>query len=490
MIIVLGLYNAFLFVCAVFGVHRLWLAFLALRHPAGDPQPRSLWDSLPVVTVQLPVFNEKYVVARLIDAACSLNYPRDRLEIQILDDSTDETTGIAEAEILRCRKRGLDVKLLRRNSREGYKAGALAEGLKEAKGEFIAVFDADFSPRPDFLLKCVHHFTDPAIGMVQCRWGHQNPDDSFLTYLQTVVIDGHFMVDQTARSSSGVFFNFNGSGGIWRKEAIISAGGWQSDTLAEDLDLSYRAQLAGWKFVLLTDYEVEQELPLGITAFKQQQFRWSKGSLEVAGKLCGRVWRSPIPLRAKLEAMLHLFGNVAYTFVALSAFIALPFAIAPQPSSVWHQYFVDLPLFIICLGSTFLYFAVSQLRLYRHAYQRLLLFPFVFAAIAGLALVHVQALIEVASGKKTPFNRTPKYGSQKAAGGYRLRAGRLLILESVMAVYLVLTAGYAVEKLVYGSLPFTLMLAGGYLYVSLKGFRELTPGKSRSVAGRVLHRVL
>ncbi|OGW90325.1 MAG: hypothetical protein A3A73_03405 [Omnitrophica bacterium RIFCSPLOWO2_01_FULL_50_24] len=475
-----NVYCVFLFVCAVFGVHRLWLALIALTADRKDPVPVKKWRRLPHVTVQLPVYNERFVVERLIRSVCSLEYPKGLLEIQVLDDSTDDTTEMISKAITFFGRQGLDIRLIHRSERAGFKAGALAEGLKSAKGELIAVFDADFIPAPDFLARTVHFFTDPQIGMVQMRWGHQNPNDSFLTRLQTVMIDGHFMVDQTARASSNRFFNFNGSAGVWRTKAVLDAGGWQSDTLAEDLDLSYRAQLNGWKFILLTEPSAVQELPRDMRSFKQQQYRWSKGSLEVARKLMWKIITSPVPAKIKIEAFFHLLGNLAYAFVVLSAFISLFFVLFPlNPGALW-QYSVDLPLFVICFGSTFLYYFVAQRKLYPNFYARLIYFPLVFASIAGLSLIHVKAIFEVLAGRKTPFVRTPKCGETltlRTEGplvkNYRMPLDPIFIFEVLTTCYLVVTVFIAMGRKMYDVAPFLALLALGFLYVTVQSMSRL-----------------
>lgn len=476
----LFLYDIFLITAAVFAAHRLWLAFQAWRTPIKDPKTRTKWRNLPPVTVQLPVYNEKYVIERLIQSVCAMEYPRKLFEIQVLDDSTDETSCLVDDLVAKYRHRGFHINCLRRKNRNGFKAGALEEGLKKASGEFIAIFDADFIPPIDFFHKTIHFFTQPSIGMVQVRWAHQNASDSLLTKLQSAIIDSHFMVDQVARSAMGVFFNFNGSAGIWRKKTIQNSGGWQSDTLAEDMDLSYRAQMAGWRFVLLSQTEVPQELPRNMRAFRQQQFRWSKGSFEVARKHFLNIWRSRLSFRVKFEAAFHMFGNIAFAFVALSTLLALPMAMFPyKGGGLWQQYLIDFPVTVICFGATFIYYAFSQCRLYQNPFRRLLFFPIFLAIVSGLALIHIKALIEVLLGKKTPFIRTPKQGvlsgkptTTQSIFSYRVALDGLFILEFLGTLYLAVTVFYAMQKELFETLPFTLLLLAGFLYATVRNLSE------------------
>ncbi|MEM7383685.1 MAG: cellulose synthase family protein, partial [Verrucomicrobiota bacterium] len=307
---------------SAFGIHRYLMIFLYLKNGRKEPSPvgRFAESDLPVITVQLPVFNELYVVERLIRAVGELDYPAEKLEIQVLDDSTDETTEISEREVDRLVAKGLQATLIHRTDRTGFKAGALENGMADAKGEFIYILDADFVPPPDILHELVHFFTDEKIGMVQARWGHLNRNYSLLTRIQSIFLDGHLILEQTARSGSGRFINFNGTAGMWRKSCIVEAGGWEHDTLTEDLDLSYRAQLKGWKFVFLKDVVTPAELPVDMNGFKSQQHRWTKGSIQTCKKMLLRVWRSPVPFLIKLEATFHLTSNFAYLLLGFLCF--------------------------------------------------------------------------------------------------------------------------------------------------------------------------
>src|SRR6187455_1789802 len=309
---ILALYFFVLVILAVYGWHRYYLVYLYMKNKDKQPVPAGPLNPAPVVTIQLPLYNEMYVADRLIDAVCQIDYTRELLEIQVLDDSTDETQSVAEQAVRRNAARGVDITFIHRTDRSGYKAGALEAALKVAKGEFVAIFDADFIPTPDFLTRTVPFFTDPKVAMVQARWGHINQDYSLLTKIQSILLDGHFVLEHGGRNRAGVFFNFNGTAGIWCREAIYAAGGWQHDTLTEDLDLSYRAQLKGWQFVFLPNLVTPAELPVDMNGFKSQQHRWTKGSIQTCRKLLPAVWRAKLPLLIKFEATAHLTANFNY----------------------------------------------------------------------------------------------------------------------------------------------------------------------------------
>ncbi|MEO8681963.1 MAG: cellulose synthase family protein, partial [Vicinamibacterales bacterium] len=322
--IILALYFFVLLILAVYGWHRYYLVYVYMKHKHEQPVPLFTLDPLPVVTIQLPLYNEMYVVDRLVDAVCAIDYPRELLEIQVLDDSTDETTQIAELAVRRHAMRGVDIKCIHREDRTGYKAGALEAGLKVCRGEFVAIFDADFIPKPDFLMKSVHYFSNPKVAMVQARWGHINEDYSLLTKIQSVLLDAHFVLEHGSRNRGGCFFNFNGTAGIWRAAAIADGGGWQHDTLTEDLDLSYRTQLRGWQFVFLQDHVAPAELPVEMNAFKSQQHRWAKGSIQTFLKLMPRILRSDQPFHVKAEAFFHLSANFNYPLMCVLSVLMAP----------------------------------------------------------------------------------------------------------------------------------------------------------------------
>jgi cellulose synthase/poly-beta-1,6-N-acetylglucosamine synthase-like glycosyltransferase len=320
----LAAYFFVLIILAVYGWHRYYLVYLYMRHRDREPRPGPPLDPPPPVTIQLPLYNEMYVADRLIDAVCRIKYPADLLEIQVLDDSTDETRGIAEQAVRRFAAQGVDIKYLHRSNRTGYKAGALEAGLRQARGEFVAIFDADFIPTPDFLERLMPHFADSNVGMVQARWGHINQDYSLLTKIQSILLDGHFVLEHGGRNRAGRFFNFNGTAGVWRRRAIDEAGGWQHDTLTEDLDLSYRAQLRGWRFVFVSDVIAPAEVPVEMNAFKSQQHRWAKGSVQTCRKLLPRILAADVPLAVKAEAFFHLTANFNYPLMCVLSVLMFP----------------------------------------------------------------------------------------------------------------------------------------------------------------------
>src|SRR6195256_4934219 len=462
-------YFIVLIVLAAYGAHRYWMVYLYYKHKKNKTAaPPACFDDLPRVTVQLPIFNEQYVVDRLLDAVCRLEYPREKLDIQLLDDSTDETVEVARILVDRYAALGHPVTYLHRDNREGYKAGALAEGLKTAKGEFVAVFDADFVPPPDFLLKCIHHFTDPKVGMVQTRWTHINRNYSVLTEVEAILLDGHFVLEHSARSRSGVFFNFNGTAGMWRRCAIDEAGGWQHDTLTEDTDLSYRAQLKGWKFIYLQDVECPAELPVEMTAFKTQQARWAKGLIQTSKKILPRVLRSDAPLHTKIEAWYHLTANISYPLMIVLSVLMLPAMIIRFYQGWFQMLFIDLPLFLASTFSISSFYLVSQKELFPRTWPRALLFlPLLMALGIGLTITNTRAVLEALAGKQTAFARTPKYRVESrkdkvGANQYRKRLGWVPWLELLIGTYFALTVYYAIDNENYFTVPFLLLFVIGY----------------------------
>lgn len=457
----------------LFSLHQLWILAAWSAHRRRPPRPIGTFDPWPAVTVQLPVYNEPYVVERLLEAVARLDYPTDRLEIQVLDDSTDETTRLVAARLPALQAQGLRVRHLRRPHRNGFKAGALADALPMARGEFVAVFDADFVPPTNFLHQVIPHFADPAVGMVQARWGHLNRQDSFLTRAQALMLDGHFFIEQAARSRSGRFFNFNGSAGVWRRRAILDAGGWQPDTLTEDLDLSYRAQLAGWRFIYLDDVVVPAELPTDIPSLKAQQHRWTKGSIQAARKLLPRVWRSRQPWAVKLEASFHFGGWLHYPLGLLAAMLTLPMlavrgsSMGETPAAAWPGW-----VGVLLIGTTALFYGIAH-RLGKGAWWRLPIDLFgVMVVSAGLALNNTRAIWEVVRGIRSPFHRTPKYCGQRAL----FRNGRARPnpagasggwVEAVVGIYLCVALAYAASQACYAVLPFLLPVSAGFLYAGL-----------------------
>ena len=455
---------------SAFGIHRYFIIYLFLKNRRKHSEPADTFRELPFVTVQLPVFNEYYVIRRLIKAVGSLDYPRERLQIQILDDSIDETHEIAESEAAILRSQGLDVEYLHRESREGFKAGALAAGLERAKGEFIFILDADFVPAPDTLKRTIHHFTDSRLGMVQMRWGHLNRDHSLLTTVQSLFLDGHLLLEQTARSRSGRFFNFNGTAGIWRKSCIRDSGGWQHDTLTEDLDLSYRAQMKGWRFVYLPDIVVPGELPVDINGFKSQQHRWTKGSIQTCKKLLPGIWRSRLPLLIKLEATAHLTANFGYLLLVLLCVLILPQSYATH--GALYAWLIDLPIFFATSVSISLFYIVAQTHLNPRGWLReLWMFPLALAT--GMSVNNARGVIEAILNRRSEFSRTPKYGIQASRAPmrrvrYMPLKSWLPLMELVFALYFAFCTWNAANMGHWLSVPFLTIFLGGFAYVALK----------------------
>ncbi len=469
-------YFIVLIVLAAYGAHRYWMVYLYYKHKKNkttEPAAHFQFDDLPRVTVQLPIFNEQYVVDRLLDAVCRLDYPKERLDIQLLDDSTDETIEVARLLVERYAALGHPVTYLHRDNREGYKAGALAEGLKTAKGEFVAIFDADFVPPPDFLLKCIHHFTHPKVGMVQTRWTHINRNYSVLTEVEAILLDGHFVLEHSARSRSGVFFNFNGTAGMWRRCAIDEAGGWQHDTLTEDTDLSYRAQLQGWKFVYLQDVECPAELPVEMTAFKTQQARWAKGLIQVSKKILPRVLASDASRSVKIEAFYHLTANLSYPLMIVLSVLLMPAMIIRFYQGWFQMLYIDLPLFMASTFSISSFYLVSQKELFPKSWLRSLLYlPLLMALGIGLTVTNTRAVLEALTGKQTAFARTPKYRVESkkdrvGAKKYRKRLGWVPWLELLIGTYFALAVFYAIDNENYFTVPFLLLFVIGYWVTGL-----------------------
>ena len=467
----LTLYCAIVALLSVYGFHRYHMMRLYFKHSGPSKPPQRHFEDLPGVTVQLPMFNEYHVVERLLDAVSKLDYPRDRLQIQVLDDSVDETQQRARLAVESLRARGLDIDYLHRDSREGFKAGALAAGLEQAKYDFVFILDADFVPPPDVLQKSMHYFTDDGLGMVQMRWGHLNRKYSLLTRIQAIFLDGHLMIEHTARNRSGRFFNFNGTAGIWRRRSIEEAGGWQHDTLTEDLDLSYRAQLAGWRFLFLPDVEVPAELPVEINAFKTQQHRWTKGSAQTAKKILPRVWRAPLPLRVKIEATFHLTANSCYLLMLLMALMMLP-VLTIRAQMGWERLLlIDLPLFSMATMAISGFYVVSQKALYPDWRRQIKYLPALMAIGISLCVNNTRGVFEGWIGHQSGFSRTPKYGATvKASGVGSKYAGKKTVVAAAeigMACYFGLVLYQAWSIGLYFGMPFLLLFHTGFLYTGL-----------------------
>jgi len=471
-VLILGSYFFILSILAFYGWHRYFIVYLYTKHRDDVPRPAGRFDTLPVVTIQLPIYNEMYVADRLIDAVGRLDYPRDRLEIQVLDDSTDETRSVAELAVRRLAARGVDITYLPRTDRTGYKAGALAAGLTVARGEFVGIFDADFVPSADFLVRSIHYFTDPNVAMVQTRWGHINQDYSLLTKIQAILLDGHFVLEHGGRNRAGCFFNFNGTAGIWRRTAIDDAGGWQHDTLTEDLDLSYRAQLRGWRFVFVPDLVSPAEVPVEMNAFKSQQHRWAKGSIQTCRKLLPAILQSDQPFVVKAEAFFHLTANFNYPLMVLLSILMFP-AIFVRYSGGWSEMLlIDLPFFVAATASVFYFYAISQREIYAGWRARLKYLPLLMAVGIGLSINNTRAVLEAMLNRESEFARTPKYGVEQTSDDWTGKKYRQLtsvqpFIELALGLYFTGTVFYALSNGIYASLPFLVLFQAGYLYMAL-----------------------
>lgn len=479
---------------AIYGLNSLILAFLYLRHRRAIASNSPIRQSaLPTITVQVPVYNELHVIERVIDAVVALDYPRDRLQIQILDDSTDETTRLAQTRAAMHRERGVDIEVLRRPDRSGYKAGALAWGLSQARGEYIAIFDADFCPHPDFLLRMVPYFTArPQLGLIQARWSYLNADYSPLTRAQALALDAHFVVEQAGRNRSGLPMIFNGSAGVWRRRCIEECGGWSADTLCEDLDLSYRAQLAGWGCLYLPAVDAPAEVPPQIAAFKQQQARWAQGSVQALRKLAGSILRSrQLNWRHKAMALVHVSGYLSHTLMVVLLLLSLPLLLVPD--------FAPLPLSglgLMCLGPP-LVCAISQHELYPGDWwRRLGAFPLLALIGIGIAWCNTRAVWHGLTRWGGTFARTPKFQLQGRAGQwsgsrYRLQADSSTIGEIALALYALITAWMAHIVGRYEVIPFSLLYAAAFGTVAAIGLIQahaprhpLQPGQALLTARR------
>ncbi|MGC4032537.1 MAG: glycosyltransferase [Tepidisphaeraceae bacterium] len=517
-------YFAILGVVALYGFHRYVLVYLYIKHRHVRHTPTAHYSDpeLPAITVQLPMFNEDAVAERVIDATCRIDYPREKLQIQVLDDSTDaDAAEIARKSCDAWREKGIDIQYLHRNNRDGFKAGALQEGLKSASGEYVAIFDADFIPPADILRNVVDHFSDPKIGMVQVRWDHLNRDASLLTKSQAIFLDGHFVIEHTARNRSGRFMHFNGTAGVWRRTTIAEAGGWQHDTLTEDLDLSYRAQLKGWQFVYLPQHVAPAELPPEMVSFKQQAHRWTKGSMQTAIKLLPRIMNSKLPWSIKSEAFFHLTCTVVYPLMVMMTLLMYPTFIINQQMKInatpmveplvklskvtpeqWHgpslnNWVFGFSLFVLatCSASTFFIYAQKELFGRREGWKTLLHLPFIMALGVGVCINNTKAVIEaiisMIQRKPAEFVRTPKYG---VTGKQRSRVLReapkfnysklaLPIVEVAFGLYMTCFIVISVRyNAALTSIPFLMIFAGGYFYVGFSTLAVLYQRHQEAVA--------
>jgi cellulose synthase/poly-beta-1,6-N-acetylglucosamine synthase-like glycosyltransferase len=494
-----ALYILILCAVALYGLHRYILVYLYVKHRKDVYEPKGTFAELPRITVQLPMFNEASVAQRIIKHSCQLDYPLDRLEIQVLDDSTDDSAEIARKAVEEWAAKGYPIKYIHRTDRKGYKAGALAEGMKQASGDFVAIFDADFIPPRDMLKNVVNYFTDDKVGMVQVRWDHLNRDASLLTKSQAIFLDGHFVIEHTARNRSGRFMHFNGTAGVWRRACIDDGGGWEHDTLTEDLDLSYRCQMKGWQFVYLPQFCAPAELPPEMIGFKAQAHRWTKGSFQTAIKLLAKVLRSKqLSYRVKSEAFFHLTNTLVYPLMVLLTLMIYPIFYMYAPtipyeaplkpgmhhSPDWGSYIFSISLFILatCSASTFFVFGQRELFGRAEGWRTILYLPFLMALGVGMGLNNARAVFEAiwsaVKKKESEFVRTPKYGvtgidrkKWRHERVFTLKRMYLPVLEVAMGAYMTMCIWISVMwHIGRSSIPFLLIFAGGYFYV---GFSSL-----------------
>ncbi len=485
--ITLATYFFVLIVLAIYGWHRYYLVYLYMRNRDKEPRADAALNPLPVVTIQLPLYNEMYVADRLIESVCAIAYPRALLEIQVLDDSTDETQSIAELAVRRYAAQGIDIKYYHRANRTGFKAGALEAGLKLARGEFIAIFDADFIPARDFLDRLMPHFTDPQVGMVQARWGHINQDYTLLTKIQSILLDGHFVLEHGGRNRSGRFFNFNGTAGIWRRAAIDDAGGWQHDTLTEDLDLSYRAQLRGWRFVFRSDVIAPAEVPVEMNAFKSQQHRWAKGSIQTCCKLLPRLLRANLPIGVKAEAFFHLTANFNYPLMCVLSLLMFPAMVIRYNMGWYEMLLIDVPLFFAATFSVCNFYMVCQREIHRDWRARIKYLPFLMSIGIGLSINNTRAVFEALLNRQSEFMRTPKYRiegetDEWVSKKYRQSVAVQPLIELALGLYFTFTVFYALTNQIYGTVPFLVLFQIGFLYTGLVSIVQQYAGDSEVIS--------
>jgi len=485
--LILATYFFVVIILAVYGWHRYYLVYVYMKNRGKEPKANTPLDPMPPVTIQLPLYNELYVAERLIEAVCRIEYPRELLEIQVLDDSTDETCEVAELAVRRFAAQGHDIKYIRRSNRVGFKAGALEEGLKTARGEFVAIFDADFIPTSDFLIRLMPHFGDPKVGMVQARWGHINQDYSLLTKIQSILLDGHFVLEHGGRNRAGHFFNFNGTAGVWRRCVIEDAGGWQHDTLTEDLDLSYRAQLRGWRFVFVSDVIAPAEVPVEMNSFKSQQHRWAKGSIQTCRKLLPEILRADVPLGTKVEAFFHLTANFNYPLMVVLSILIFPSMVIRYNMGWYEMLLIDVPLFFAATFSVCNFYMVCQREIHKDWISRIKYLPFLMSIGIGLSINNTRAVFEALFNKESEFTRTPKYhieGSSDEWIGkkYHTTVAIQPLIELALGLYFTATVFYALANQIYGTIPFLMLFQIGFLYTGLVSIIQQYAGESEPVA--------
>ncbi len=487
-LIVLIPYFSILLTLCFYGLHRYRMIYFFKRHANRRPPDPPSVTEWPTVTIQLPLYNEKYVVERLLETVAAMDYPREKLEIQVLDDSTDDTVEIARACVERHVAAGLNIRHLHRTHRTGYKAGALEEGLRVTTGEFVAIFDADFLPPADFLKRTLPYFADRKLAMVQTRWSYVNRHYSLLTEVEAILLDAHFVLEHGGRWRAGLFFNFNGTAGVWRRAAIEDAGGWEHDTLTEDTDLSYRAQLKGWQFLYLPDVECPSELPVDMNAFKAQQARWAKGLVQTGKKLLPRIFRARIPWRNKLEAFYHLTACISYPLMVAMSVLLLPAMIVRFYQGWWQVLWIDVPLFLLATCSVSSFILVAQRELFPGRWKRTFLFlPLLMGIGIGLALRNSRAVLEALWGHQSAFVRTPKYRIEERREAWYTKVYRgadrkwLPWIEVGLGGYFVWATFYAVSNENYATVPFLCLFVWGYSYTGLLSLAQTYAGRLTSL---------
>ncbi len=470
----------FLSLCVLFGfgIHGLLLLYYYRKTYAKNYTNELMPEEVPKVTIQLPLYNEYFVVERLIHSICEIEYPKDKLEIQVLDDSTDETQELCKKVVNEMAEKGFNIKYIHRTNRQGYKAGALKHGLDLTEGEYVAIFDADFVPNKDFLMKTIPHFNDPNIGMVQTRWEHLNEEYSFLTKAQALALDGHFVIEQQVRNKAGFFINFNGTAGVWRKSCIYDAGNWQADTLTEDLDLSYRAQLKGWKFRFLNDVTSPAELPADINALKTQQFRWTKGAVETAIKMLPNVFKAKLTPKVKFECFMHLSSNIVFPFIIVVALLNVPIVVIKNTIGGFDNYYNLMSVFVLASISTFLFYTYAQKAIHLDWRRRLLLFPVFLAGSMGFAVNNSKAVLEALFGVKSGFARTPKegiVGTKKVVAAKKYMQRKIngtVIFELFMTLYFLVGISISAYYLEIAAIPFQLLFLMGFGSIGIMSLRH------------------
>ncbi len=478
--ITLTIYTIALSVLLIYSFHGFIMLFYQHKYRANFNRPLQKFETNKTITIQLPLYNEMYVAERLINAVCKLDYPKEFLDIQVLDDSTDETSEIVATIIKMKKDEGFFITHLKRSNRTGFKAGALKAGLEKAKGDFIAIFDADFVPPYDFLKKTLVHFYSKKIGMVQTRWTHSNENLSLLTRVQAFALNGHFAIEQKVRNIAGFFINFNGTAGIWRKECIIDSGNWNTDTITEDLDLSYRAQLKGWEFIFLNEVTTPAELPTEIISLKDQQFRWTKGAIETAKKILPSVWNSNVSLRIKLQSTFHLTNNLVFPFVLLVSLLNLPILFI-KLSGNYNSYFNYSSIFILAFISTLLLYMAAQKNVYTNWIDKILIFPIFLFVTMGLSFNNSKAVFEAIVNKRSEFVRTPKFllSNKSRKNKYRTqkKISLQLVIELFLSLYILVAVVISIYYFDYMALPFNLMFFLGFFSISTLSLIEVLSKK-------------